>query len=181
MGLYKLREWVGTVTGKGDRWGRDSVGRSAPTFMAASTTALPPLTCTAGRRWSGSCCYCCEAGHLWPCVLRPVPGGESAGCVRLQWLVQQAFCCLPPLCLPCPLPFISSCPRSFAPFSLLAPVHFAPLCCAPVPCHVRQAHRRFRASSLLSGPAVCQLQKLSRWQLQHGPAVAARAPVHLNC
>ena len=44
LGLYKLREWVGTVTGKGDRWGRDSVGRSAPAFMAASTTALPPLT-----------------------------------------------------------------------------------------------------------------------------------------
>ena len=34
MGLYKLREWVGTMTGKGDRWGRDSVGRSAPAFMA---------------------------------------------------------------------------------------------------------------------------------------------------
>jgi len=32
LGFYKLREWVGTVTGKGDRWGRDSVGRSAPAF-----------------------------------------------------------------------------------------------------------------------------------------------------
>ena len=47
MGLYKLREWVGTVTGKGDRWGRDSVGRSAPAFMVAGTTVLPPRTCTA--------------------------------------------------------------------------------------------------------------------------------------
>ena len=24
LGFAKLREWVGTVTGKGDRWGRDS-------------------------------------------------------------------------------------------------------------------------------------------------------------
>ena len=46
----KLREWVGTVTGKGDRWGRDKLGRSEPAFMAASTTVLPPLTCTASRR-----------------------------------------------------------------------------------------------------------------------------------
>ena len=30
LGLSKLREWVGTVTGKGDRWGRDKVGRSEP-------------------------------------------------------------------------------------------------------------------------------------------------------
>ena len=28
---------------------------------------------------------------------------------------------------------------------------------------------------------VCKLQELSCWQLQHGPAVAARAPVHLTC
>ena len=43
MGFDKLREWVGTVTGKGDRWGRDSIGRSAPAFLDASTTALPHL------------------------------------------------------------------------------------------------------------------------------------------
>ena len=40
MGFYKLREWVGTVTGKGDRWGRDSVGRSAPAFLAARKAVL---------------------------------------------------------------------------------------------------------------------------------------------
>jgi len=59
LGLYKLREWVGTVTGKGDRWGRDSVGRSAPAFLAASTTALPPSTYLHGERQAdviGSCC-----------------------------------------------------------------------------------------------------------------------------
>ena len=105
----KLREWVGTVTGKGDRWGRDrQVGRSEPAFLAASTTVLPPSTCTARR----------EAGqrHLAAVVLlrglpsagrcfflRPVPGGESAGCVCLQCLVQQAVCLLA-FAMQCPLP-----------------------------------------------------------------------------
>ena len=43
MDFYKLREWVGTVTGKGDRWGRNKVGRSEPAFLSASTIALPPI------------------------------------------------------------------------------------------------------------------------------------------
>ena len=50
MGLYKLREWVGTVTGKGDRWGRNREGRSAPAFLAASTTALPHQPALHGER-----------------------------------------------------------------------------------------------------------------------------------
>ena len=67
MGFDKLREWVGTVTGKGVSWGRDSVGRSAPTFMAASTPAPPPTYLHGERPTSpsGSCCFCCEAGQLW--------------------------------------------------------------------------------------------------------------------
>ena len=56
MGFYKLREWVGTVTGKGDRWGRDRLGRSAPAFLAASTAALPPSTYLHGER---------QANILW--------------------------------------------------------------------------------------------------------------------
>ena len=66
-----------------------------------------------------------------------------------------------------------------APFILLAPVHsiLLVLCLHPVHVHVRQDRR-------LAGPAVClsvrasslPAAKLSRWQLQHGPAVAARAP-----
>ena len=67
MGFSKLREWVGTVTGKGIRWGRDSVGRSAPAFLAASTAALPPtyLHGTArGRPTSSAAVVCCEAGQL---------------------------------------------------------------------------------------------------------------------
>ena len=50
LGCSKLREWVGTVTGKGDRWGRDRLGRSAPAFLAASTTALPHLPALHGDR-----------------------------------------------------------------------------------------------------------------------------------
>ena len=135
MGFAKLREWVGTVTGKGVRWGRDSVGRSAPAFMAASTTALPPLSCTAighPSSSSGSGCFCCKAGQLVAIVcLRPEPGGESAGCVRLQWLVLRAVCLLA-FAMPCPLPSTFLPPFNFA---LFAPVHF----------HVRQdRHKLFQ-------------------------------------
>ena len=158
MGFSKLREWVGTVTGKGDRWGRDSVGRSAPAFMAASTTALPPLTCTAiGRlQHRRQLLFCCEAGQLWPLVLRPVPDGASAGCVRLQYL----FCglCACHLCLPCPLPFSTVCPRSVC-FTLLAPIQFTMLlfaCHLFIPCAPGSS---VRAGGLFqSGPAVCKLQ-----------------------
>ena len=45
--------------------------------------------------------------------------------------------------------------------NVLAPVHFA---LPPVHFHVRQDRR-------------WELYRLSRWQRQHGPAVAARAPV----
>ena len=57
----------------------------------------------------------CEAGHLWPFVLRPVPGGESAGCVRLQWLVLRAFC----------LPAANFACHAHCPHQHLAPVRFA--------------------------------------------------------
>ena len=143
--------------------------------MAASTPALPPLTCTArGQPTSAAAVVvCCKAGHLWPCVLRPVPGGESAGCVRLQWLF-CGLCACCRLCLPCPLPS-SSCPRSVC--LVLCPLH----CAFPpfIPCAPGSPFSR--ASSLF----VSQGQQfasygLSRWQLQHGPAVAARAPVHLT-
>ena len=140
MGWYKLREWVGTVTGKGDRWGRDSVGRSAPAFMAASTTALPPLTCTARREASRHrlrlLLFAARPAICWLFILRPVPGGESAGCVCLQCLVQQAVC-LFTLCLPCPLP------SSFAPFKFALPRSFSLLCALPsVHVHVRQDHQQ---------------------------------------
>ena len=122
MGFYKLRKWVGTVTGKGDRWGRDREGRSAPAFLAASTTALPPSTCTARREAGQVVCGCCCAArpaNCWLCFLRPVPDGESAGCVRLQWLVLRAVCLLA-FAMPCPLPSTFLPPSSLFCF---APVH----------------------------------------------------------
>ena len=136
--------------------------------MAASTTALPPLTCTARGRPTSSAAvvFAARPANCGPFVsLRPEPGGESAGCVCLQCLVLRAVC-LSILCLPCPLPFSTVAPAQFH-----LP-QFILLLLAPVHCHVRQDHR-------LLGPAVCKLRELSRWQLQHGPAVAAHAPVHL--
>ena len=106
------------MTGKGVRWGR-TVGRSAPTFMAASTTASPPRLIARQADVGLQLLFRCEAGHLWPFVLRPVPDGASAGCVACGALFGRLlFACLP-LCLPCPLPFSTFLP----PFILLCPVH----------------------------------------------------------
>ena len=99
------------------------------------------------------------------------------------------LCCLQLLfsrflfCLPCPLPAMPTALIKFLPpFILLAPVHsiLLVLCLHPVHVHVRQDRRLVRAGGLFpvrasSLPAA----RLSRWQLQHGPAVAARAPVRL--
>ena len=139
--------------------------------MAASTTVLPPpLTCTASRH------------HLWQrlfllrsrptvgrsLVVRPEPGGESAGCVCLQLPCSAGCVCLLAILPAMPTALLNSCPRQvcFAQF-----ICFVGLCPCSVPCAPGSL------SSLL-GPAVCELRELSRWQLQHGPAVAARAPVH---
>ena len=82
--------------------------------------------------------------------LRPVPGGLSAGCVRLQRPC-SAGCVPARLCHAMPTALLI----------VLAPVQvcFAPCSfpCAP-------------GSSL-------EVVGLSCWQLQHGPAVAARASV----
>ena len=167
------------MTGKGVRWGRDSLGRSEPALMAASTTVLPPLTCTArGRRHLRQLLFLLRSQPTVgrSLVVRPVPGGESAGCVCLQLPCSAGFYL--PACS-----FLPAMPTALLnilpPFSLLCalPRSFLLLFCFPLfmPCAPGSS---FRASSL-SGPAVCKLLELSRWQLQHGPAVAARAPVHL--
>ena len=74
--------------------------------------------------------------------LRPVPDGESAGCVRLQWIVLRAVCLLPHFACHthCPShhlpPFSLLCPRPvlapFICFKFACPqsIHF---CFAPVP------------------------------------------------
>ena len=154
------------MTGKGVRWGRDRIGRSAPAFLSANTFALPPPTCTARDRRHLRLVVCCKAGHLWPCVLRPEPGGGSAGCVCLQCLVQQAV-----FCLPCPLPFSTVAPVQV----LLAPS--IPLCFAyPRSCHVLQDHR-------LAGPAVCLLVRASSLRATNCPVGSCNTglqwrPVH---
>ena len=156
------------MTGKGDRWEGDRrLGGSAPAFLAASTTALPPSTCTARR----------EAGQLCGQLLFLLRGRPTAGCLFeacAGWRVRRLCCLQRPgsagcVCLPChlchviPLPFSTVCPRS--------------LCFDPCSFHVRQ----YRREELFVSPpqATClQAARLSCWQLQHGPAVAARAPVH---
>ena len=165
MGLYKLREWVGTVTGKGVRWGRDRLGRSAPAFLGANTTALPPLTCTARReagQLCGSCCFCCEAGQLLAvCFFEACAGWRVRRLCLPAVPVQQAVC-LFTLYLPCPLP------SSFAPVQVCLPP-FSSLCFA-----------LFMSMCARIAKTTClQAARLPRWQLQHGPAVAARVPVPL--
>ena len=137
----------------------------------------------------GSCCFLLQGRPTVgrSLVVRPVPGGESAGCVCLQCLFSRLFVCLPAILPAKPTALLNvlapiqfALPRSVR-SSLLAPIH-----CAFPPFHSMCARiivKSVRASSL-SGPAVCrykylQAARLSRWQLQHGPAVAARAPVLL--
>ena len=100
------------------------------------------------------------------CRTESPPAVSACSC-----LVLRAVCLLPLFACHthCPSQHL---PRS----SLFCPVLFICLL-APIPFHVRQDRRVVCFSSLL-GPAVCKRRKLSRWQLQHGPAVAARAPVH---
>ena len=141
--------------------------------MAASTTVLPPLTCTARREASQviGCCFAARPATSWLFVSSgPVPDGESAGCVCLQSLVQQAVLpAVPVLKAVCLSIFAchAHCPHQFLPpFSCFAPIH---LVCLPRSCPC--------APGSVSVPAVCKLRELSCWQLQHGPAEAARAPV----
>ena len=82
--------------------------------------------------------------------MRPVPGGESAGCVRLQCLFCRLCVCLPSLpAIPTALiilpPFKFACPRSF--ILLCVPLFIA--MCARIVIQVL-------------GPAVCQGQQFVR-------------------
>ena len=125
MGFYKLREWVGTVTGKGDRWGRDRLGRSEPAFLSANTFALPPLTCTV-RQEAGQLCgqllLCCEAGQLLAVCCEACAGRR----VRRLCLPAAVLFCR--LCACSPLPCHAHCP------SHLAHVQFVLLCPLFIPC-----------------------------------------------
>ena len=73
--------------------------------------------------------FAARPANCGPFVVRPEPGGESAGCVRLQWLVLRAVFCLLSI-----FACHAHCPsHHLAPFILLAPVHFASFCLPPVP------------------------------------------------
>ena len=130
MGFSKLREWVGTMTGKGDRWGRGSVGRSEPAFMAASITALPPPTCTARGRQHRQLLFCCEAGHLRPLFLRGLCRAENPLAALPAAVLFCRLCvCLPPV----------ACHPHFLHQFLQGFIHCASF--APVSFHVRQDRR----------------------------------------
>ena len=144
--------------------------------MAASTPALPPLTCTARGRRHLQLFVCCKAGHLWPLFLQGLCRAESPPAVSAcSALFSRLFVCLPSL------PAIPTAHLKFiCPIPVALPHSFCFVVLSPVPCHAHQDRRLAGpAVCFQSGPAVCQRRKLSRWQLQHGPAVAARAPVHL--
>ena len=141
--------------------------------MAASTTVLPPLNCTRG--WHRHQAAVVFAARSVNC------GRVCGGLCRAEnpLAVFACSCLFCGLCACCPFFAChahcpsSVCPPSFAssllaPFTLLRLPLFIAMC----------ARIGFRASSLSSNQHVCKLQD-SRWQLQHGPAVAARAPVHL--
>ena len=146
MDLSKLREWVGTVTGKGDRWGRASREVCAR-LPGCQHHCTPPiyLHCTTRGRPTSSAAvvFAARPANCWLCVLRPVPGGESAGCVCLQCL----FC---GLCACCSL---FAC-HAHCPHQVLAPIHcassisFCFVCPCSFPC----------APGSASCTTVCKLQ-----------------------
>ena len=159
MCLYKFREWVGTVTGKGDRWEGDRLGRSEPPSECQHhRTPSTYLHCTARGRPTSSagCCFAERPANCWLFVLRGLCRADHLPAVfACSGLVLRAlFACLLAFAMPCPLPF-----SSVAPFILLC----------PPPCSFHVCRNPRKAS-------VCKLQELSRWQQQRWSAVAARAP-----
>ena len=119
MGLYKLREWVGTVTGKGVRWGRDRLGRSAPAFLSANIFALPPPTCTA-RREAGRHPLAAAVFAARPANCGPFVCFEACAGRRIRELCPPAVPVLRAVCL---LPFFAC--HAHCPSQHLAPAQFA--------------------------------------------------------
>ena len=105
MGFYKLREWVGTETGKGDRLGGRQLGRSEPAFQVASTTALPPPTSMSRQMLANFICWLLFAA-------RPVPATSSAGCFYCKACAGRIVCqllLLQGLCRSDRLPAVFAC------------------------------------------------------------------------
>ena len=126
----------------------------------------PHLPALHGERPANVICGCCLLrGRPSVAVCFEACAGRRIRrlCLPAVPVLQAVFCLPCHLCLPCPLPFSTFLP----PFKFALPrsVHFAlPLFspCAP-------------GSSCVE-PTCLQAARLSRWQLQHGPAVAACAP-----
>jgi len=154
--------------------------------LRASTTALPPTYLHGERPTSSAAVFLLQGRPTVgrSCVLRPEPGGESAGCVRLQLpcsagsvacscLVQQAVlpaialfsrrCCLQllfsRLCFACHLlPAMPTALISSCPRSVCLPPSILLHCALPLFISMCARITVVRASSLLLGPAVCKLQ-----------------------
>ena len=131
MILCKLREWVWTETGKGDRLGGRQEGRSEPAFRVASTTALPPptsisrqkagqlhLLAVATRQGAGNfiCRLCLLQGLCRLLRLLAVCYEACAGHFICRLFATTALLCHAIPCLPA---------FALAPF-LLPLVHFCP-------------------------------------------------------
>ena len=139
MGLnwvfYKLREWVWTETGKGDRLGGRQLGRSEPAFRVASTTALPsPTSIEQGKRPANFTCRLCFA-------TRPVPVVSSAVCftarpvpvIHLPAVLLQGLCRsfhLPAVVTTRPVP-VSFTTGPFCYNGLVLPCHALSACLLP--------------------------------------------------
>ena len=132
MGFVKLREWVGTETGKGDRWEGDRrVGPSPPSEWPAPPHSLhqPALH---GRRpanficWLLFCCEACTGRIVCSCFFKACAGRIVCRlCLPATALFSRL--CLPAhLCQAIPTAVVSQ----FAPFCSA----FYPPCslpCAP--------------------------------------------------
>ena len=121
-------------------------------------TSLHSPTYLHGERPTSSgsgCVFAARPANWWPFVMRPVPGGESAGCVRLQYLFSRL--CLPACHFACHAhcPSQRSCPHS----SLLCPrpFRFIVLCPRSIPCAPGSPLSR-AGDFFQSGPAVCKLR-----------------------
>ena len=156
MGFYKLREWVWTETGKGDRWEGDrKVGPSPPSEWPAPSHSLhqPALHGKRPANFIGwlFCCEACTGRIVCSCFFKACAGRI----VCRLCLPAAALVCR--LCVPARL-----CHAMPTALIILAPVHFALSTPLFIPCAPGSSFTLYR---------------LSCWQLQHGPAEAARAPV----
>ena len=131
MGFSKLREWVGTVTGKGDRWeGDDRVGLSPPPEWPEPPHSLhlPALHGERPANFIGGCCFAARPAICWLLCL------EACARQIICRLCPPAAALFSRLCACSPLPCHAHCPSHRLP-----PFNFA--CFAPCSFHVRQDRR----------------------------------------